>query len=135
NIYRTALMNAGSDGRTADQLASLLAGRDILLYDDTPVSDFVEEQLEKIAAFIPDASAQNEESEGQQCLNHLLSSGFDGYRFGERQNIAEIILQAFDGDGGSLKKLEAIGIKIVNPKTPLKRKVIVANQHAGLEQI
>lgn len=134
--YRAAFIAKSLDSRAADQIATLLAGRDILLYDAPPDSDFIEEQIEKAAHLVTEAQEQSEEGEGQQCLNHLYSSTLDIWRHGERKSIAQGILSVVDSkDLSERKKLEGIGLKLFGLKISEETGLAIANRHAGLDKI
>ena len=60
-VWRGALVTAGCDGRQADQLAALLAGRDLLLHDILPDSDSQAIELERLAPLLADTTAADRE--------------------------------------------------------------------------
>lgn len=135
--FRAGLVAAGADARQADQLATLLAGRDLLLSDYPADSDSV---AEAVAALAPRLAAitreDEEEGEGALCLQHLLSSPVDLWRSGARQTVGQIVATAF-GFGGSIERqaLGVIGLKVLGFEAGGTPVLLVANRHVGLERL
>jgi hypothetical protein len=126
-LYRAGLISTGLSGRNADTLATIMAGRDLLLQDSAPDADSVEQDLELFAPFMTKAEETEEEGEGQQCLTHLCSSPYDRWRDGERSTIAELIMERRNDI------LVRVGLKL----QPIEEggAMLVANQHVGLNRI
>jgi len=135
--YRAAAMGGGLDARQADQLATLLAGRDLLLADVAADSDTAAEEVERFA-FLSEAAKESEEEDGEgwQCLRHLYSHPIDLWTAGERVTVARVAAEAlFDPAAGQRKRvLESHGMKAVqHDGEPI---LLVANQrHEGLARI
>jgi hypothetical protein len=125
--YRATLVGSGLSGRNADTLATLLAGRDLLLNDEMPDADSIAQDVEHFAPFMAAAEEAEDEGEGQQCLTHLLSSPFDRWRDGERATIAEMMIDR------RADLLGRIGIKLV--KLDEGGGLLIANRHVGLNRI
>jgi hypothetical protein len=135
-LYRSAILQSGLDPRPADQIATLLAGRDLLLNDYPPCSDSIEAELERAAPLIRDAQEQAEEGEGQQCLNHLYSSPVDLWRSGERPTVSQLVMDAMDMHGSEKRRMMGtIGLRLIHYRDPARRRLIVANAHVGLNRI
>jgi hypothetical protein len=126
-LYRAGLVARGLSGRNADTLATILAGRDLLLQDALPDSDSIEADLELFAPFMASADEGEDEGEGQQCLTHLYSSSFDRWHQGERSSVGELIMDKRND------LLARVGIKIL----PVDEGggLLIANQHVGLARI
>ena len=127
SLYRAGLIERGLSGRNADTLATILAGRDLLLQDAVPDSDSIEADLELFAPFMTSADEGEDEGEGQQCLTHLYSSSFDRWHQGERSSVGELIMDKRND------LLARVGLKIL----PVDEGggLLVANQHVGLARI
>lgn len=94
-VYRAAVMEKGGDSRVADQLATLLAGRDLLLYDEPPHPDSVSAIVEACANFLIVSDPDDpEETEGARCWQHLLSFQAEMWRGGDRINLGAAIENA-----------------------------------------
>ncbi len=127
SLYRAGLVERGLSGRNADTLATILAGRDLLLQDAIPDSDSIDADLELFAPFMASADEAEDEGEGQQCLTHLLTSSFDRWHQGERATVGELIIDRRND------LLSRVGIKLLPVDEGLG--VLVANQHVGLARI
>lgn len=138
DAYRAALMAAQCDGRQADVLAVALAGRDLLLYDDPPDSDSMEEVVGTLAVRIAAMRADDrEDNDAQQCLNHLMTFIPDHWRSGTRATVGDLIAVARTepkGDGENGKALRTYGMRVEMDEggTPF---LLVANRHGGLRRI
>nr|WP_314074857.1 hypothetical protein [uncultured Roseococcus sp.] len=83
----------GGSHRMADQLGSILAARHIMQHDDDfPV---MSDELAELAWAIPTEEDREVDGGPRQCLNHLLHSGLESYRSGERPTVRSTLLQAF----------------------------------------
>lgn len=72
--WRTAVVVAGCDARYADQYASLLAGRDLLLRDEEITAGEAKKEIEeRFADWIKVRLEEDaEQSEGAECLRRIL---------------------------------------------------------------
>jgi hypothetical protein len=127
DLYRAGLVGGGLSGRNADTLATILAGRDLLLQDHVPDADSIEADLALFAPFMANADEAEEEGEGQQCLTHLLTSPLDRWHQGERSTIGELVM---DRQNSTLARA---GMKLL----PIDQGggLLIANQHVGLSRI
>lgn len=134
--YRAAFMGKGCDSRDADRIATLLAGRDLLIHDEVPDSDSLEEETARFLELINDAAEQEEESEGQQCLTHLYSSPVDLWHSGARKLVSELLLEARSlGTGAAARsEITKLGLRI-HKEAGEETWLLVANQHVGLERV
>ena len=87
DVYRIALLSGGAELREADQLATLLGARDILMFDNVTPEDAA---LAYMTTHVDMIGASNNEAddggEGRECLDHLLSSPADVHRGGDKLN-------------------------------------------------
>ena len=131
--YRGELLRIGCSSREADQLGHLIAGRDLLIYDDVPEAAALADEVGRFESFIDAARENRETGEGEECLLHLLSSTADLWRHGDRRTVAQVILEALAPVGGDFRKaLEGLGLKLINSGDPDGRALMVANRHVGL---
>ncbi len=141
--YRTAFMEIKGEGklsgREGDQISTLLAAADILLNDDLPTSDDIDEMIAASRALVFDAHDVREDGEGPQCLSHMLSFIVDNWSGGGRMTLGQMIIDAInDGMGdGENKKLGTWGIKFESD--PLygehNKLLLISTRHAGLEKV
>lgn len=128
--------NMNLSARAADQLGTILAGADILLYDYPPEdSDSIAKRVETIRQLIDEwAVNETSENEGQRCLNRLYSSPLNPGR-DDNKTIGKAILEAMDADNGkwARKALLQIGLRLENYHTD-RPYLLVANQHEGLRR-
>jgi hypothetical protein len=127
DLYRAGLVARGLSSRNADTLATVLAGRDLLLQDQVPDADSIEQDLELFAPFMNSADEAEDEGEGQQCLTHLLSSAFDRWHQGERATVAELIIERRNDH------LARIGVKL--QKVDEGGGMFATRQHVGLARL
>lgn len=147
-LYRSLVIDAAKgDGRQADLLSVLLAGRELLLRNAMPTHD---EQIEAINLIRPLLSSMKdadvESSTAQLCWNHLLSYDTPDRRGGEVQNIGNMIAFARgEPSGVHAATLPRFGLRLVQVdaetanKFPHLKKgtdwLLVANNHGGLHRI
>jgi hypothetical protein len=136
-IWRSALMKAGCDGRQGDVAATLLAGRDLLLFDGPPDQDSIDHMLDLLVPLISELSiSEAEDSDGQQCLATLLGFVPNYWRSGARLTIGQMIALALAEpslDGEYARALRVYGMRL--QRTPSGIVLIVANRHEGLKRI
>lgn len=132
--YRESLIAAGHNARGADQFGTLLAAADLLLMDGAACGETSGPWIEQLAA-AEIAETEEDVSDEQQCLGHLLSSAVDPYRNGGKRTIAEwIALAAGDvqGDGAEAQRaLGVCGLRVEGRTRTLQ----VANSHSGLAEL
>lgn len=120
DLYAQALAGAGHDIRGAQQLGTLLACRDMMLYDHEPDADTLDDWASRLA---PKALGETAGAEPDylQCLNHLCQAQPDHWRGGSKQSTAELVHQwmTCEQAGGGQDALAALGtggMSIVAPK-------------------
>lgn len=96
--YRMTLIEAGHEGRGADQFGTLLAAADLLLYDQPASGDELSEWGERLNVRAL-AERSDDEDDEVRCLNHLLSSIIDPYRQGTRRTVAQWVAVAAGNTG------------------------------------
>jgi hypothetical protein len=148
--YRAAFMSAGKMPRNADQIATLLAGRDLLIADDVPDSDFLIEEVARFASYVADPDEAEADGEGPRCLDHLITSSIDSWANGERRNIGAQIVLARSSNASEFeavearKRLQRYGLRLVCPAItgksvydpdPTTHWLFVANGHQALSRI
>lgn len=134
-IYRAAFLGQGVDGRDADRIATVLAGRDLLLHDDEPDSDSVYIEVDRYLELVSEAAEQDDEGEGQQCLTQLYSSPADLWRGGDRETVAEVIMMALTPSGSEAKRaLGKLGLALKKDKKSGSTVLLVANKNVTLER-
>lgn len=134
--YHAALLARGCSMRQADQLGTLLAGRDALIHDVAPDTDSAEAEVERFAHLIDVLKQDDEDGEGEQCLNHLMSWPTDLWRSGDRRTVGELVANARQSTGSlDREALPRIGLRVQDWRKPGQNWLIVANQHVGLDRI
>jgi hypothetical protein len=141
SLYRAGLIKREVSARNADTLATILAGRNLLLHDGLPDGDAIEDDLGRFTLFMDSAKEAEDEGEGQQCLIHLYSSIFDRWREGERLTVAELLMDGWaelklgsdNGLAAVQRRLARTGLKLV--KLDGDDGIVVARQHEGLKGI
>lgn len=138
-LYRDAFIaEMACDARQAEQIATLLAGRDMLLHDAPPDAAAVSDEISQFAELIVEVQEEDEEGEGEQCLNRLYTSLVERWQSGDRCTVSEAIFKGCrPGDAGSeyRESLGRIGIKVVGFEKPTSARLLIANAHVGLEKI
>lgn len=141
-VWRRAVIGAGCDGRQADMLAALLAGRDLLLCEAPPDSDSIAETLPMLAGLIAGMrQADEDDGDAQQCWGHLLGHVPDLWRNGTRQTIGQMIADAlterdFNGVCGAALRVCGLRlVEVVEEGKPPDVALCVANKHAGLNKV
>jgi hypothetical protein len=127
DLYRAGLIAKGLSGRNADTLATVLAGRDLMLHDVVPDADSIDGDIEQFAAVMAVADEAEDEGEGQQCLTHLFTSSIDRWHQGEKSTVGELVMDRRND------LLARVGLKIRNVDEG--DGLLVANQHVGLARI
>lgn len=135
DAYRQALQDRGHSARSADQIGTLLACADLLMFDNVDDNDGVAIWTPKFD--ISDQADDDATRDEDRCLQHLLSAAIDVHRNGGRKSIAEwvrIAAQADDGDVAEANRvLGTYGMK-VDTRKDVKR-LFVANYHQGLADL
>lgn len=134
--FKADLMTQNLTARAADQIATILSGADIFLYDHPPEdADSLQERLQTARPLIQDWQYDEEENEGQQCLTKLYSSLITPYGR-EEKTIATIILEGLDSQNGNYAReaLKQIGILIKDYHTS-QPYLLIANNHDGLTRL
>ena len=142
--YRQALQDAGHSARAADQIGTLLACADVLLFDHHPPGDAENWVRSLTVSELQDAG--DDDRDEDRCLAHLLSSPVDVFRGGSRRTIGEWVRVAADVDDAAEAQeavdarriLGTFGLKILEPcaaagdRAAEPMRLAIANQHKGL---
>ena len=141
--YRARFVESTKDPRPADQIATLLAGRDLLLEDTPPDERRLGEAHTMWQEFV--AEAAENESEGAQCLMHLLTQPIEQWRDGTRRTLANIIMDAIERPQEHHATLGGLGVRVEHEKNTSGVPVMhdgqpvpvlfVANDHAALAKL
>lgn len=143
DAFRSQLAVHGKhSGRGADQFGILLACADMLLNDQPPDADTLEEWAKRLHSDVI-AETADDEPGWQRCLNHLMGSKADNYRQGDRVTIGEAVgveLRPEQSDPvielkDARKMLARVGIKVVKDPNRSFHWLIVANAHPGLSPV
>ncbi|MBF0562664.1 MAG: hypothetical protein HQL37_11715 [Alphaproteobacteria bacterium] len=129
--YRYALMAEGASARTADVQGTLLAMADLLLNDLAVDTDSAQEAALSILSATD--HADDEGSDEEQCLSHLLSTAIPlGHP--TRKPIADYIADAADENIDANVALSHHGMRVIRDKARVQV-LAVANSHDGLRNI
>ena len=136
--YRSSFLAEGASPRHAEQIATLAAGRDLLVTDFVPEADALAAEVKRWMVLLVEAREDDDDGEGAQCLNHLFTSPADTSRSGDRKTVGELIMEARDpsGDGVAARQaLQGLGLMLLNWSDPETNILLVANRYVGLERI
>lgn len=138
-VYRAAFLRQGLDPREAERMATILAGRDLLIYDHVPDSDSVEETVARFADYIGEAQREaDEDGEGQECLAYLMTAQSEMLEGGRRPLISELVMRAFDkADAQARVDLARHGMRVEGwqEEDPRYHYLVVANRHGVTQRI
>jgi hypothetical protein len=137
-VYRSAFMQAGLSSRGGDQLATIFAGKELLLSDYPPCTDSVADDIELAKPLIEEMKDQAAEGEGQQCLNHLYSSFVDSYQGGNKRTLGQLVAEAIEvASTDANKSLGPYGIYYRRPRmdTHQPALIVIANRSVGLDRV
>ena len=134
-LYRRLLISSGCDARQADQYAALIAGRDLLLFDESLDEAAASRSLEPLMPIVLEAmSVDQPEGEGKLCLNHLLTPPAENWSGGQRQTLSILVMSGFKAAVADRHVLGAYGLRVDNSGRD-KPALIVAYHHNGLERV
>ncbi|MDR3418678.1 MAG: hypothetical protein P4L83_21100 [Nevskia sp.] len=129
--YRGRLQQGGHTARGADQFGTLLAAADLLLYSNAPERD-MDGWVDKLSARTT-AEVEEDVSDQDRCLQHLLTQSVDPYRNGGRKSVAEWVRQAAGKTVGADVREANGALGTYGLHVDLKLKVlVVADYHQGL---
>lgn len=139
SLYRAQFMHVGCSARAADQIATILAGRDLLCADVLPNEDSLEEATIVFRDLVTAAADNDDEGEGQQCLMRLYTSPADLWRSGARETVGEVIEKALDKKTDTEgrwfgKSLRTMGMRLEFDDAGAPW-LLVANNHEALNRI
>jgi hypothetical protein len=135
-LYAAEIRRKGGDNRTADQLATLLAGADLLLLDALPESEYVTAGVASLAPWLADAKETREEGhEGAVCWAHLLSTPVELKR-GETKTVGDWLSKAQEKDEQGVRLLLGqIGLRLEMNRYGHALHIVIAHTHAGLARL
>lgn len=138
-VFSTALASCYSGmptaARAVDQLATLFAAAETLLYDE-PITGAAAMGLIEDLGF-GEIAAVDIEHDHDECLNKLLSSSLDVFRHGRVLTVADLLRRAQQtmSEGADTRDaLRSCGL-LVYPYNDSYTHIRIANNHARLEEI
>lgn len=135
--YEQAFGRAGHSIRGARQLGTLLAARDVVMFDALPDSDTLSEWVEAL----PAVKGEEHESDAEQCLNHLAQAVPDHWRGGSRSCVSQLVDKFMNADlgGADIHDAESAlatgGCKVFMDKATGEHFLAVANTHQGTQML
>ncbi len=136
-VWRLALVGVGCNGRMADMLASLLAARDVLLFD-VPRQVVTGDTLLSLAPRIAAMRADDAEmGDGRRCLNTLMGHTIKHWISGRLMSLGEMVAKAFSEDNDKDEfshalRTHGLAIDRADPQAPA---LLIANSHRALEAL
>lgn len=135
-VYREVLLERGADARQADQLGTLMAGRDLILSEVIPSDEEARADANRFRPLLQEMAEDHElGNEGQECLQHLLGQLVVEPRSKTPQiSMGELLMEALapSGFGYASDTLRRRGIRVLRKPN---REVHVANNHPELEKL
>lgn len=143
--YRRALVAKGCDARQADQLGTMLAAAEMMLSDETAMSDTVEEDITELLPLVTSLVLEDDdESDPLQCWSVLMTRQVEHWLGGSKSTIGRLIHSGLaETEYGARNALRVYGLRLDMPferaaDAPNRDeppRLLVANQHEGLKQI
>lgn len=143
-VYRGVLGATNHSRRSTDKFAPVLAAAATLLHDDVITPAVAVDQISEWGLDTPEVN----DTEADECLNHLLSCQVDTWRGGDRPTIGQLINKVVDDlaytetyeDAKRLAEqiLPGYGLKLVREGAALTGPfiaVLVANKHTALSKL
>ena len=152
DAIKAAMTAKGHEPRAGDVVATLAAGRRLLLYDHPLTPEEVETELVRFAPLMAEREeTQHVANDGEELFDHILNFA-SGQHYDDRQlTIGELIRRVLgrSHDGGSWEKwaetLATFGLRVMvdgieaGTKAPFRELdgdwLLVANGHPGLKRI
>jgi len=136
-VYRAALQKAGHGARGADVFGTLLAMADLLLHDGEPNHDFAHELAQQLDV-VGLAEREDDATDEEQILQHLLTSSLPLDGGGVRRSVGELVRRAhaspFLAEGSDAAEiLGTYGLKVTSEDG--KQGLAIANKHVGLARL
>lgn len=118
--YSMTLAEAGHDMRGAQQLATLLTCRDLILFDHEVDSDTL---TELAARFAPAELSEIADTEADhvQCLNHLAQAQPDHWRGGSKYSTADLCRQYLAFEGKNADACDAVAALATGGMRPVHK--------------
>ncbi|MFH1806842.1 MAG: hypothetical protein ABID63_18330 [Pseudomonadota bacterium] len=145
-VYRGVLGASGHSRRLTDKFAPVLAAAETLLHDDVVSASVAVDQMAEWGLEQPEVN----DTEADECLNHLMSCQVDTWRGGDRPTVGQLIesvladvrkgndLQYEDAKRLADQILPAYGMKLVRDSETAPgpfRWLLVANKHTALSKL
>ncbi|WP_319533402.1 hypothetical protein [uncultured Cohaesibacter sp.] len=135
--YRASFAKLEIRARDALRFATVLAGRDVALYDDMLDGDYYDEEATLYKPLIDQTLSDGSDGEGIQCLNQILMMPLSMLRINNTLSLGEMIAMALNGDELHAKSLSRMGIRVIPEyeQSDIPPGMLVANSHPRLEEI
>ncbi len=136
--YKMALARVGHSNRAQDQFATLLACADLVMQDEEPDTDSLDDWARWLA---PDKlqEVSDSKSNAEQCLDYLCQSQPEAYRGGTRQSVAELVAVVIDAHASdpdyAQQCLGSGGLAVISKRQPRKHYLAVPDSHRLLAQL
>lgn len=144
-VYRGVLGASGHSRRLTDKFAPVLAAAETLLHDDVITASVASDQISDWGIDTPEVN----DTESDECLNHLMSCQVDTWRGGDRPTIGQMIEEILSNMSASAdlydegkrmaeRILPAYGLRLAreNDHAPGPFKwLLVANKHTALSKL
>jgi hypothetical protein len=133
---KLAMTEAGEPPRLADLVASLAAGRRLLLTDEPLDAESTADELALWASMLAERrEASPVSNPGQDALAHLFAWDAGIHNHGSRLTIGELVRRWLLGEPDRERTLREFGLRPIRNKTDGIPFLLVANKHPALERI
>jgi len=139
DAYRAEAVMRGADGRLADMVATLLAGREVLTVEYPPDSDTVRATVDRLGDLIDVSRDEDrEDSDHSRCWLHLLSHVPNYWKSGARMTIGSMIALARrepNGAGEMGMAIRTYGMRLLIEGASEHDVLLIANRHNQLNGV
>lgn len=137
---KRALVDAGEMHRSADLIASLAAGRRLLVSDDALDDDAAALEVARWSALAAErAAGEGMRNDAQEALSWLLAADSGVQRSGTRVTVGQLVEAQAHAEGSDVEaELKACGLRVLWAWGPDGREgpwLLVANKHPGTARI
>ncbi len=138
SMLKSALGEGGQAPRAADLIASLAAGRRLLLFDEALTAETARDEVALWAALAKgreeSSSAQNP---GQACLSKIWAINSGQHSHDRHLSLGELITEELEAPSAREKVLKAWGLKVENGHAGAERVgpwLVISNNHPSLSR-
>tara|TARA_R110000868_G_scaffold29889_24_gene111145 strand:+ start:2041 stop:5007 length:2967 start_codon:yes stop_codon:yes gene_type:complete len=143
--WRSALDRSGCSPRQIDQVATLLAARDMMVSDRATDPSALSDEIDLLTPMLEEGAEETSGSvEGEECWYHLLTSQSGLNRDGSQPTVARQILRAMEVNGANARQqIQSLGLRYIHLRMKDREGVerdygwgiVVANQHEGVRRL